>query len=108
MVLSPPGTTRPSTPRRSSAVRTSTGVAPAARNASQCAAKSPWRAKTPILTSSGKSLPASNLHELRFGHLRDLQARHGLAQFFACFEQLDWILVVSRCLYDGFRPPLRI
>src|SRR5690606_17509398 len=48
VVLSPPGSTSPSSPSSSFGPRTSDASAPARASAFACASKSPWIARTPI------------------------------------------------------------
>src|SRR5437870_2161388 len=84
VVLSPPGSTIPSSPSRSSFVRTSLVRAPAASSALTCSAKAPCIARTPIsgagALSERAALPASGSEQLVLRDGRDLQAVHGFAQ----------------------------
>src|ERR1700737_60381 len=85
VVLSPPGSTMPSSPSRSSRVRTNRVRAPAFSRARTCSAKAPGIARTPIrgdliLPPFGANLPASGSEKLFFGDGGDLEAVHGLSQ----------------------------
>src|SRR5438270_977929 len=84
VVLSPPGSTMPSNPSRSSVVRTSLVRAPAASSALTCSAKAPCIARTPISGAAAwlgrAELPASGSEQLVLGDGRYLQAVHGLTQ----------------------------
>src|SRR5437867_7663926 len=79
VVLSPPGSTIPSRPSRSSRLRTSRVRAPAASSALMCSAKAPCIARTP--TRGGlRELPASGSEQLFLRDGRDLKAAHGLSE----------------------------
>src|SRR3972149_6147460 len=72
VVLSPPGTIRPSTASSSSGVRTSADSTPTRSSAFPCSAKSPWSARTPIFIVSpvivrARALPAQSFRGGGFG-----------------------------------------
>src|SRR3989337_801151 len=135
VVLSPPGTIRPSTASSSSGVRTSADSTPTRSSAFPCSAKSPWSARTPIFIVSpvivraralpaqsfrggglrkggggppAELLPAPGLEQVLLGQLRRLDAGHRLSQLFGDLRQHLGILVVRRRLDDGPGPAGRI
>src|SRR5665648_1022818 len=106
VVLSPPGITNPSRPSSSSARRTSRASAPSCSSTTRCSRKSPCRARTPTVRpapgpsrsrlGSGDRIqssrrvpllalmppsgsPAAMLDLGFFGHARDVDAGHRLA-----------------------------
>src|SRR5262249_47831833 len=83
VVLSPPGSTIPSRPPRSSRVRTSRGPAPTASSALPCSANAPCIARPPmrgLRLPEGAELPASGSEQIFLRDRRDLEATHRLAQ----------------------------
>src|SRR5258708_21422572 len=85
VVLSPPGSTMPSRPSRSSAVRTSRVRAPAFSSARTCSANAPCIARTPmrgliVFLRADADLPASGSEQLFLGDGGDLETIHRLAQ----------------------------
>src|SRR5450759_3026356 len=85
VVLSPPGSTMPSSPSRSSRVRTSRVCAPDFSRARTCSAKAPCIARTPmrgafLLLRRGTELPASGSEQLFLGDGGDLDTVHRLPQ----------------------------
>src|SRR5438552_4159534 len=110
VVDSPPGITRPSRPSSSSGFRTSTTSTAGPPSSAQrwsaltCRAKSPCSAKTPIFTTATSVLPAAGREPVLVGHLRGLEARHGVAEVFAHLREDIGVLVVGRRLHDRLRP----
>src|SRR5213080_716733 len=98
VVLSPPGSTMPSRPLRSSRVRTRRVRAPTASSACTCSAKAPCIARTPmrgVLLRLGAELPASGSEQLVLRDGRDLEAVHRFAQPRGDFGQDLWLVVVG-------------
>src|SRR6267378_7514452 len=96
VVLSPPGSTIPSSPSRSSRERTRRVLAPLRLSALTCSAKAPCIARTPmrgVLLLFGLELPASGSEELILGDGRDVETMHRLPQSRGDFGQ-DLRLVV--------------
>src|SRR5262245_57869223 len=103
VVLSPPGITRPARPWSSPGFRTSAVATPRRASARAWAAKSPWRARTPMGRpfSALTSLPPAGLEELLLRDLRGLEADHRLAQVLRHLGQHVGVLVVRGGLDDG-------
>src|SRR5260370_13465044 len=85
VVLSPPGSTMPSSPSRSSVVRTSRVRAPAFSSARTCSANAPCIARTPmrglfVFLEADADLPASGSEQLFLGDGGDLEPVHRLPQ----------------------------
>src|SRR5712691_8765438 len=84
VVLSPPGSTRPSSPSRSSEAFTSLVLAPHASSARTCSAKSPCIARTPMRGAlapvRARRLPASGSEQLFLRDGGDLEPGHRLPQ----------------------------
>src|SRR5256712_14169951 len=84
VVLSPPGSTMPSSLSRSSIVRTSRVRAPTASSARTCSDNAPGIARTAIsgarAFTDGAELPASGSEQLVLRDGWDLEAVHGFAQ----------------------------
>src|SRR5438270_1248438 len=88
VVLSPPGSTMPSRPTRSSRVRTRRVRAPAFSSALTCSANAPCMARTPIRVwcfskvrpARARRLPASGSEKLVLRDSGNLQAAHRLAK----------------------------
>src|SRR5439155_11447408 len=112
-VLSPPGITRPSSASTSAGLRTSRTVAPSRSRAAACAAKSPWRARTPtssacapwarglVLAPPPGTSPPPRLAPLALGQLRHLEARHGFGQLLGHLGEDVGVAEVGRGLDDG-------
>src|SRR5712671_4420725 len=97
VVLSPPGSTMPSSPSRSSRVRTWRVLAPTRVSAVMCSAKAPCIARTPmrgVLPLFGLELPASGSEELILGDGRDVETMHRLPQSCGDFGQHLRLVVV--------------
>src|SRR6266567_6410620 len=124
VVDSPPGMASTSTVERSSAVRTSTGIAPHSANIAACSRKSPCRARTPAFIpramiaaapkaapgqpGRGPPLPAAGLEERLLRHAGHVEAAHGLAQASRDLRQDVGVLVVGGGLDDGPGPRGRV
>src|SRR3979490_81780 len=85
VVLSPPGSTMPSRPLRSSAVRTTRVLAPQASRARMCSANAPCIARTPMRAAPSRladrpGLPASGSEQLVLGDGGNLEPVHRLPQ----------------------------
>src|SRR5258708_21898015 len=85
VVLSPPGSTMPSSPSRSSVVRTSRVRAPAFSSARTCSANAPCIARTPmrglfVFLEADADLPASGSDQLFLAAGGDLEPVHPLPQ----------------------------
>src|SRR5260370_16722742 len=83
VVLSPPGSTRPSRPSRSSRLFTSRVSAPHASSARWCSANAPCIARTPIkerFRPGAELLPASGSEQLVLRDGGDLEPAHRLPQ----------------------------
>src|SRR5438445_511928 len=83
VVLSPPGSTMPSRPSRSSLVLTRRVLAPTAPSAWTCSANAPCIARTPItgaLVACARRLPASGSEQLFLRDGWDLEPGHRLSQ----------------------------
>src|SRR3984893_15073113 len=85
VVLSPPGRTMPSSPLRSSAIRTTRALAPQASRARMCSANAPCIARTPMRAAPSRfgdrpGLPASGSEQLVFGDGGNLEPVHRLPQ----------------------------
>src|SRR5712691_5228975 len=80
VVLSPPGSTRPSSPSRSSRVRTNRVRAPDASSARTCSANAPCIARTPIKGPRRELLPASGSEQLFLRDGGNFEAAHRLSQ----------------------------
>src|SRR6266576_3254979 len=99
VVLSPPGSTIPSRPARSSCVRTSRVRAPVASSARTCSAKAPCIARTPMrgcLLPREAELPASGSEQLVLRDGRDLEAVHRFAEPRRNLGQHLWLVEVGR------------
>src|ERR1700716_1753718 len=97
VVLSPPGSTMPSRPSRSSGVLTRRVRAPAFSRARMCSAKAPCIARTPMratLPRLGAELPASGSEQLFLGDGGDLYAVHRLPQSRGHLGQAVWLVEV--------------
>src|SRR4051794_22063453 len=107
VVLSPPGTIRPSRPSRSRGVRTSRTWTDgsARRSIEACSAKSPWTASTPIVSTC---LPAASRELRSFGERAGRNADHRLAQALGDLDQDGRVLVMRRGFDDGRRAAGRI
>src|ERR1700704_5830462 len=98
VVLSPPGSTMPSRPSRSSLVLTRRVRAPAFSRARMCSAKAPCIARTPMratLPRLGAELPASGSEQLFLGDGGDLYAIHRLPQSRGHLGQALWLVEVG-------------
>src|SRR6266576_5656433 len=103
VVLSPPGSTIPSRPARSSCVRTSRVRAPVASSARTCSAKAPCIARTPMrgcLLPREAELPASGSEQLVLRDGRDLEAVHRFAKPRRDLGQHLWLVVIGRSRDD--------
>src|ERR1700680_3645725 len=108
VVLSPPGSTMPSSPSRSSRVRTRRVRAPDSSRARMCSAKAPCIARTPmkgrraragrnfkLMLRLGAELTASSSEQLVLGDGGDLETVHRLPQTRGHLGQALRLVVVS-------------
>src|SRR5450759_2974574 len=105
VVLSPPGSTMPSSPSRSSRVRTSRVRAPDFSRARMCSAKEPCIARTPMrgrLLPVGAELPASGIEQLVLGDDGDLETIHRRPQSCGHLGQTLWLVVIGGGRDDRF------
>src|SRR5216683_7564674 len=97
VVLSPPGSTMPSSPSRSSRVRTNRVYAPDFSSERTCSANAPCIARTPmrgILVFFEADLPASGSEQSVLGDGGDFQTVHRLSQSRGHLGQALWLVEV--------------
>src|SRR5713226_1198584 len=107
VVLSPPGSTRPSRSRRSSGVFTSRAFAPEASSARTCSANAPCIARTPMRAPparplGARRLPASGSEQLVLRDGGDFEPRHRLPESRGNLCEHIGLVGIGRGRHDRF------